>query len=399
MKIAFSLEHFGPEQGGAERYAWGLAEWLARNGHELHVFARSVPDPLPGFCRVTRVTPEKRSGASREQAFSDSMAAALAGTDFDVVQGFNHTGPCDILRLGGGIQRAFEPWNAASAGGPLARWTKRWAYRLLPRYAARRRHEDLQFSDPHRHFIAVSRKVATDMAACYPAARDRIHTILNGVDATHFNPADRAKRRAAARARWNVAESDIALLFSSNNFRLKGLADLLRALPSAIAQVADPLRVLVVGRGRTDPFERLARSLGVRDRVVFCGPIPDPREGYAAADALIHPSYYDAFGFVATEAMACGLPLVLSRNCGAAEVVTDGCGAVLIDMPCPADRLAGAIARIAQPSFRADAFAHNRSIAERLNMEDNYRRVLSLYEYVAADKASRFRSACAPRQS
>jgi UDP-glucose:(heptosyl)LPS alpha-1,3-glucosyltransferase len=385
MNIAFAIEHFSPEQGGAERYAWGLAQWLSGRGHTVDVYARRVA-LTSGFAgRVQMLDTPETLSISRQAAFAGALTAALRNRAYDVVQGFNHVWPCDVLRLGGGVHLAFEAYNAQSAGGPATRIVRRLSHGILPRYRSQRENEARQFDDPERHFIAVSQRVADDMTRHYPSVRDRIHLIYNGVDTAMFNPGDIASRRAAARARWGLDGADGVLLFASNNFRLKGLAELIRALPA----VPSRPRLLVAGRGHAEPFTRLARRLGLSGRVTFCGSLDDPRDAYAAADALVHPSYYDAFGFVGLEAMACGLPVVISRNCGVSELMTPDRGAVLIQMPCAPAELAGAISRALEPRFRNDARICNRSIAEQHSLEDNYRLVLALYEQIGAAKTKK----------
>ena len=58
--------------------------------------------------------------------------------------------------------------------------------------------------------------------------------------------------------------------------------------------------------------------------MIFVGPVDDPVPYYAAADALVLPSFYDPFGLVVLEAAACGLPVVTSRVNGASELLSEG---------------------------------------------------------------------------
>ena len=379
MKIAFAIEHFSPDQGGAEQYAWAFARWLVDAGHELDVFTLRAPKHASFVSAMHLLDAAAVKGSSRQERFGLALRAALARRKYDVVQGFNHVWPCDVLRLGGGVHVAFEHYNALSAANGFGRKVKAWSYRMLPRYRALRLNEQRQFDDPRRHFIAVSHRVAGDMAHYYPSSVGRIHVIHNGVDLDRFNPDDIARRRPAARAQLGIKDDETVFLFVSNNYRLKGLHDLIHAL--ALARRKDKsLRLVVAGRGASAPFARIASKLGVKDRILFAGPMEDLRDGYAAADALAHPSYYDTFGFVGIEAMACGLPVVCSRNCGVSEIMTDGEGAALIDMPCPHEELADALARASEPSFRKRARDFNRKRAEEYPLVENYRKVIDVYE-------------------
>jgi UDP-glucose:(heptosyl)LPS alpha-1,3-glucosyltransferase len=383
MKIAFAIEHFNPDQGGAEQYAWGFAEWLVEAGHELDVFTLRAPRHATFVSRLHVLELPARGRASRQEKLGHALKAALAGKKYDVVQGFNHVWPCDVLRLGGGVHLAFEQYNALSASSSLARNVRAWSYRMLPRYRAQRENEARQFDDPRRRFIAVSKRVADDMVRYYPSSAARITVIHNGVDLQRYNPEETERRRPAARRRFGIDEPATVLLFVSNNYRLKGLHDLVRALPQIKLGVEGPVKLLVAGRGHKAPFQRPAASLGVASDIVFAGPVEDLRDGYAAADLLVHPTYYDAFGFVGLEAMACGLPLVVSRNAGVSEV-TDDRGAILVDMPCSTDALADAVRRAADPVFRRAARPINWQRAQQHPLHENYRKVLELYDAVAS---------------
>ena len=79
--------------------------------------------------------------------------------------------------------------------------------------------------------------------------------------------------------------------------------------------------LVVVGSSATAEFERMARRLGVADRVRFAGYCPDMRDAYFAADLLVHPTFYDPCSNVVLEAMACGLPVITMRSNGASEML------------------------------------------------------------------------------
>lgn len=388
MKIAFAIEHYRPEQGGAEQYASGLAAWLIGQGHSVDVFTRDAGHAVSAAVTLHRLDVPDHPRSTRPARFAAALTAALDGKTYDVVHAFNHAWPGDVLRLGGGVHLAFETYNAMSGGSTFERALKRLSYAILPQYRALRDNEVRQFADSHRRFIAISERVAKDMRTFYPDCRERIHVIHNGVDPTLFNPELAAARRSPSRARLGLAEQDLTLLFISNNYRLKGLQDLIRAMPAVLRRMDRPVRLLVVGRGKARPFEALADRTGVRESVRFCGHTDTLLDDYAAADVLVHPSYYDAFGFVCLEAAACGLPVVVSRNSGVSEVLS-GKGAILIDMPCGRDRLVEAVVEAASPEFRRRAAQQNPALAREHSLEHNYEAVLRLYEQVAEEKKTR----------
>jgi UDP-glucose:(heptosyl)LPS alpha-1,3-glucosyltransferase len=89
-------------------------------------------------------------------------------------------------------------------------------------------------------------------------------------------------------------------------------------------------RLWVIGRDKHETLLRkLAQTLGVDDRVMFLGAQADVKPFYGAADVFALPTRYDPFPNAALEALACGLPLVTTTTCGAAELVTPTNGRVI----------------------------------------------------------------------
>jgi UDP-glucose:(heptosyl)LPS alpha-1,3-glucosyltransferase len=139
--------------------------------------------------------------------------------------------------------------------------------------------------------------------------------IPNGVDLERFHPGRR--RTAAERVRESVGEgAGPVWLLVGNGFRRKGVDTALRAL--AGGGPADAA-LWVAGSDSAPPWRRLAEELGVGSRVRFLGRRGDIEDVYAAADALILPTRYDAFANVCLEAAASGLAVVTSGANGAAR--------------------------------------------------------------------------------
>ena len=117
----------------------------------------------------------------------------------------------------------------------------------------------------------------------------------------------------------------------------KGIDEVLELLP-ALAERIPEIAYLVVGEGDDRPrLEAKARALGIGDRVVFAGFIPESEktEHYRLADAYVMPGWGEGFGFVYLEAMACGIPALGSKLDGSREALRDGDLGILVD---PHDR-------------------------------------------------------------
>ena len=203
------------------------------------------------------------------------------------------------------------------AGKPLSEWPRivhrRLYYRLIMTMERR------FYSNRSIALSAVSQLVADQLNRYF--GRTDVLVVRHGVDATVFNRLNRLARRDAVRAAWELAEKDFVFLLIGNDWAKKGLATLLNAL----AACGDlQVKLLVVGKDSREPYLKECQKLGIESRVKFLEPASDVLQFYAAADAYVGPSLEDAYGLPVLEAMACGLPVIVSAAAGASEIVLDG---------------------------------------------------------------------------
>ncbi len=176
-------------------------------------------------------------------------------------------------------------------------------------------------------FIAVAPHVA-EQAIELGADPARIRVIRSGVDAERFRPRDRRRARAALR----VSPDAAIVLFVGNLESRKAVDRLLVAFDGVRRDVTDAM-LAIVGTGTTIPSDNqeprlktMVADLGLGDAVRFLGRLPDEDllDWYAAADAFALPSKSEGQGIVALEAMAAGLPVVVSAVGGLVGTVEDG---------------------------------------------------------------------------
>ncbi len=175
--------------------------------------------------------------------------------------------------------------------------------------------------------IAISNCTKRDAVTTYGLPADRIRVIYIGVPA-RFQPVDLATA-IGVRARYHLPERFILAVGMIEP--RKNLITLLDAYQGLIEHLPD-LRLVIVGkRGwRADAFFARLRDLGLEDRVIFPGFVPDDDlpAVYASAAAFAFPSIYEGFGLPVLEAMACGTPVVCSNTSSLPEIA--GEAAVLL---------------------------------------------------------------------
>lgn len=378
MEIALCYESVLPARGGAETYIADLARRLARDGHAVHLYAsRWDAAALPPATHFHRIDAISGPRFLRPWGFSAACQRALERHTHDVTMGFDKTWGQDVLYPQGGLHSASAHHNLLKHPGSTSRGLAALAKWFDPAAWSFSRLERKQYLGSTRPLVVVnSRMVQRHFETFLGINPESIRVIHSAVDPQRFAADDRLKRRHDERDRWDVSPEDTVGLFVAMNYRLKGLAPLLKALARVREKHA---RLVVVGHSRVTRYQWLAERLGLGDRVLFLGHQADPRDCYFAADYLVHPTFYDPCSLVALEALACGLPVITSRFNGASELLTPPLDGVVIDDPHDAPALAAAIERMLERGYLRDAGTAARQAAARWTFEHHYRELLAVF--------------------
>lgn len=367
LRIALVIERSGAGTGGAENVAWQVAAGLVRAGDQVTVVSRSGAAP-PGAA-LAHVRAPALWQPLRLLAFSHAAARATRA-GFDLVQSFSRTLHQDVFRAGGGSHADYLERLHGERG---ARWR-----RLSPRHAAQLWIERRVFEDPSQTVLCNSALVREQIAKRYGVPEGRLVVIRNGVDLLRFHPERRGREGLRLRGEL-AAGSRTVFLFAGSGFVRKGLDVALGALAAARDREA---LLWVAGRDAPARWQALANRLGLGERVRFLGPRSDVESLYAAADALLLPTRYDAFANVCLEAAAAGLPVVTSGANGAAEIACEA--GIVVEDPEDAAGFARALDRLAEPGVRSALAAAGRALAERHGWDAHVLALRALYARLLA---------------
>ena len=307
--------------GGAEKVISAAVEAFAQSADvKVTILARSWTDGTLGTfprCEVVRCNPPYVGRSWRERSFVWSVSRRLK--HYDLVQAHDPLPGAHIYRAGSGLH---QQW--------LKQMTRDVSVKERQEiFAAKRNRLTIQFERSMfehpalRAVIANSAMVVADIAELYPDFdQSRVHLIWNGVNHAKFSPELRLSRRARNRQALQLGAQERALLVLGSGWHRKGVETALRALTKLPSNVC----LLVAGKeSRPGRYQELARDLGIADsRLRWIGPTSDPLNLYAAADVFLVPSLYDQMPNASLEAMACGLPLVVSSTSGTRDLIHDG---------------------------------------------------------------------------
>ena len=193
-------------------------------------------------------------------------------------------------------------------------------------------------------FIAVSNLTRDIFLQEYNIDPQRVTVIHPGVDLSDYATAEQKSIRTAVRKEYGFNSEEPIILFASMNFEIKGLDAIMLALARLKAQ-QHSFKLLVAGKGNVKKYTQMARKANIADNVVFTGPLSKEKliRLYLAGDMYIMLSKFDTFGMVVLEAMAAGLPVIISSNVGAKDIVQEGENGFIISDTSDADYIASKI--------------------------------------------------------
>jgi D-inositol-3-phosphate glycosyltransferase len=385
------------DSGGLNVYVRELSREMVKRGHTIDIFTRRTDGETPEITHVgenTRVIQVEAGpfaadkGAQRRhlETFRKGVMAFAERDD----QGRGY----DLVHS--------HYWMSGWIGQTLAEcWDAPHIVMFHTLAEAKNRHH-LGEREP-KYRIAGERAVAqrADRIICagegeremlgelYGVPASRVSVIPCGVDTLSFRPMDSHR----AKERMGLDPGVPVLLFVGRIEPLKGIDVLIRAA----AQLEGRFQLLVVGGDAKDArrkreLEKLAREIGVAGRVAFADAVPheDLPGVYNAADVCVMPSYYESFGLVALEAMACGVPVVASRVGGLKETVQDGRTGYLVPWRCPEPFAERLDLLLTNEPLRRNLGREARQAAERFRwaevaaqVEDVYHELVSAYRGVA----------------
>lgn len=389
MKLAIVRQKYTPF-GGAERFVERALASLKAQHVDVDIIARqwttptaaSAPSPQEAPSAGRRVNPFYIGRTWRDWSFARGVQKIIASGEYDLVQSHERIPGCHIYRAGDGVHATWLALRAALRS-PLSRLTEQlspWHRYTLRAEAAMFRHPNLSA------VICNSYMVRDDIAQRFGIPLEKLPVIYNGVDLEYFHPRLRATHRAAMRTKVGVGDTVPIVLFVGSGFERKGLPALLDAFALLSASSA---QLWVVGHDKSAlAMQKKAEQLGLAERVRFWGPQKEVRPFYGAADIFALPTLYDPFPNAALEALACGLPVVTTTNCGAAELITKANGSVVAANDVAA--LADAINTLCLPGC-ADAMREAaRASVSGLDLASMAQHLTALYAQ-SADRLGNFR--------
>ena len=313
IRIALIRQRYTPF-GGAERFVENALNALQNEANiELTLITRKWDGADNPNLKKIICDPFYMGRLWRDWSFARCACRIVNNNDFDLVQSHERV-PCgDIYRAGDGVHREW-----LNQREKITSVWKQWVTRFSPYHQYLLRQEKRVFEeDDRKAIIAISSMVKNDILRNY-TPKAAIHTIINSVDLDRFHPKHRNKFRPEILTSLGLTENNKIILFVGSGFHRKGLLTLLDALPL----IPEYIHLIVVGKDKQiGSYEKITQQQGTNNRVHFIGPIDNPVPYYASADLFTFPTFYEPFSNAVLEAMASGIPVIISNTCGAKDLI------------------------------------------------------------------------------
>ncbi len=373
LRFATAIRDFSRRKGGAERYLVDLCSRMTSEDFEVHVYAEHWDEEVEGI-HLHRVKTIPFPKSARLLSFAIRATKAIERGKYDVTLGVGNTLKADVLQPHGGVHWAWF-WRSLKAYDHPFLWAVKFLGRVFsPKQWTQGYIENAPYKK--RQFckiVAISDMVKQDIMQWYGIPEDQIQVVFNGVDTERFHPRNR-RYREEIRARHGIRD-EFVILFVSNNFRMKGLGYLVKALAEIKKSNPTPYKCLVLGRDKKASYVGLAQKLGIAEMIIFAGSTDEPEKYYGAADLLVHPTFYDACSLTVLEALASGVPVITTASNGAGGILTNSQGGAILFDPRESVLLGERISLFLDHGVRDSASVEARRIVEDYSVEKNWKEI------------------------
>ena len=375
QKIAVVIPKYGLV-GGAEQFASELTSRLSdQPGYNFHVFANQWQSAHAGinFHHVSIVSfPKFLTTIS----FAYFTRRQLSADRFSLVHSHERIFAADIYTLHGVPHRFWVH---------CVRKKKMSLYDLATSWVEKK----MVTQGNCQKFIAVSNLTRDIFLQEYNIDPRRVTVIHPGVDLNDYATADKKLIRTDIRKEYGFSSEEPIVLFASMNFEIKGLDAIMLALARLKAK-QHSFKLLVAGKGNVKKYTQMAREANIADDVVFTGMLSKKKliRLYLAGDMYVMLSKFDTFGMVVLEAMAAGLPVIISSNVGAKDIVQEGENGFIISDTSDADYIASKIGILLKENIRSLMAQNAFDTAKQNTWEMVATKYQDIYADILADDTS-----------
>ncbi len=316
MKIAIPTM-FYQITGGLGRSMFEYTKEIA-NCHDVHVFScyydkSMVPDPKIKIHKV----PIYNKPLYNEMTFRVFSSIMMKMGNFNIIHLQDPTSfiTGDIITVHG-CHEAYMEYRKKTENNYRPDLREKLRIWLEKRNYGKRKYKKL---------AAVSMSIKNELMKFYNIPENDIEVVyFNGVNIEEFRP-DKNKRMII-REKLKLDDDDTVILAVLTDPERKGINEILRAM-----FMLKDRNLKLITTYMPEKYISLARELNIYDNIIQTGFVRNLNRLYCAGDLFMFPTHYEPFGMVALEAMATGLPVIVSKEAGVSEIVSNDKDAIVLE--------------------------------------------------------------------
>ena len=321
LRLAMVLFRYFP-WGGLQANFLRIAKACLARGHCVEVYTLDWQGEQISGLKLNILEMPGRQNITRYTHFAARVERLTRERRFDLVLGFNRMPGLDLY------------YAADPCFVERIRKTRPWYYPLTARYRHFQGVEKKLFgSQSQTQVLALSQLQIDEYTQNYSTPGSRFSLLPPAVQ-QHYRRDEKAPQlRQAFRKRYGIAERQWVLLMIGSGYERKGMDRGLRAVAALPSEVRNLCQIFVLGKGREKSLRSLAKRLGLASQLIIVPGTDEVPLYLQGADLLIHAARSENTGNVIVEAIAAGLPVLCSRNCGYAGHVERAKAGLVIDEP------------------------------------------------------------------
>ena len=389
-KIALIIERADIALGGAERSVFELATALSALGLKVDILAAR------GQTNAENIHILCRNGSGKRTCyftFAKVLKKHLSENQYDIIHSVLPFAFADVYQPRGGSYRESILRNAASfQNGFLESYKKMTAFANFRRTILLRAERKLCRDSNGPVIVALSQYVAKQFKRHYGTNDERLMVIPNGIKINKridSDQADRLRTQILTQLGLKETSTPVFFLFVANNFRLKGLAVLIRAMRCLQGHdTAGQWFLIVAGNGRVPKYRRLAKKLNVHKKIIFLGPIRSIQNALSIVDVAVLPTFYDPSSRYILEALAVNKPVITTKFNGATDLFVNNRHGKVIDASENISALAEAMSYFTNTDNiqRASQAIITDNLKEKICISRSAKQLESLYELILGER-------------
>jgi len=341
-------------------------------GHTVKILTMGWHGDIPDGLDVQILPHSAISNHRRCLKFARTVVSLLPEMNHDAVVGFNKMQGLDVY------------FAADSCYQARTRNLSAFASFVMGRYSTYVGFEKAIFSPESKtEILSISPQEQRKFIGCYETPVERFHLLPPGIYEDRFRPDNASEIRSRIRSELGLSEDHLMLLMVGSAFHTKGVDRAIFAISALPESLRKRVRLFVLGRGKIDLFSKIAKKRKLTEQVNFLGGREDVPDFLLAADLLVHPARTENTGTVLIEAMAAGLPIIVTENCGYAFHVRDADSGHIVPMPFEQNALDSALAELLSSSDLSRFGENGVEYTARIDVTGLHEKAVDIIEDVA----------------